>query len=456
MGPTTIAFVVTLAGLLVYTLLEPPKPFYWDSGGYWSLGESFTKDGHFSLLSFNSPLRGYALPLIDHYLQQLADALGWNPSSAAKLFNVLIFAALAAGLVPGLAQTAFPTQRWGALRRLAVAALLLVFWGGYLPFPLSDFPALAAAMVALIAVARAPRPGAMALAGLSAALAINMRPSYLLLAPMLAGLFLWSWLAARRDGSDQPSAGRWALGALALLLGFVVISLPQSLATHRHHGSYSFLPGSTQNLSSFQLTHGLQLQRYETWVGRDRRSPRMAYVEEAGERILADRPYRMVTGSKDYLDVVVAHPLTMVGVWTRHVVNGLDQRYSTPYVEHLATRSRNPIRLLGFLLVFVALLRVAWPAARRKLGPARWRYVAALPACCLTSIPAAMETRFLLPVYITSWLLVLGGPWPNPLAAEGSLIQRLRIPAIIGTSLLLFLAVIWSIAGQATDAFRFG
>jgi hypothetical protein len=454
-GSTAAAFVLTFVGLLVYTLLEPAKTFYYDASVYWGLADTFETAGHFSLLNFDSPLRGYALPLVDHFLRELADGLGWNHSSAAKLFNVAVFSALATVLIPSLARIAFPAQPWGLLRRLGLAALLLVFWGGYLPFPLSDFPALAAATLALIAIARAPTAGWMALAGVSAALAINMRPSYVLLGPILAGLFLWSWVAARRTATGRPLA-HWAVGAVLVMLGFVAISLPQSLATQRHHGSYSFLPGSTQNLSGFQLTMGLRLQRYETFVGTGQPSPAMNYVDEAGSRVLTDRPDSVVPGSREYLDLFVSHPLTMIGVWTRHVVNGLDQRYSTPYIEQIATPSRNPIRLLGFLLVFAAVVRMAWPAARRRLGPARWRYVAALPACCLTSIPSAMETRFLLPIYLTAWLLVLAGLWPNPLAGEGSIVKRLRTPAIIGAALLAFLALVVPIASRATETLHFG
>ncbi len=440
------AFAVAFGGMLVYTLLEPRERFVWDSGLYWLLGDAFVEDGRFSLLNYDNALRGYVMPLITFGLERA----GVSDSVAVKVFNSLVFAAVATLLLPALARTAFPEHEWGVARRLGAAVLLVVFWGGYLAFPLTDVPALAAAMVAVIAVARAPNAVAMAVAGVAAALALNLRPSYLLLVPIVAGLYGWAWLAQRRKGS----AGRWAVGALTLALGLVVVSLPQSLAMHRHHDTYSPVPGAAKNLAGFQLTAGLRLQRYETFTGTTQPSPAMNYVDETGREILAGRRDGKVRNGGEYLDVIAEHPAAMVGVWTRHVVNGLDQRYSTPYIDRLAGRGRNVVRLLGFLLVFMALLRVAWPAARKQLGPARWRYVAALPACCLTSIPAAMETRFLLPVYVVAWLLVLAAPWPNPLRGTG--VRRIATPIAICAGLVLFFALVLPIVGAATDSLRFG
>ena len=100
-----------------------------------------------------------------------------------------------------------------------------------------------------------------------------------------------------------------------------------------------------------------------------------------------------VKGTGQWLGLVVSHPVTMAGVFVRHLINGLDQRYDTPYVAHLDTGSQRWLRFAGFLLIFLALVRVLWGAARRRLGPARWRYIVVFALCCATSIPSAVETR---------------------------------------------------------------
>lgn len=451
-----LAFAVAFAAALIVTLAQSAKPFLYDSREYWGLGGIFTVDGHFSLLNFNSALRGYALPLINHVLHLFADWLGWQDSTAVKVFNAAIFGLLGTVVGPALAASIWPEHRWGLVRRLLLAALFIVFWSGYLAFPLSDFPALLMAMTALVAASRSRSPGWLLLCGVTAALAINMRPAYVLLAPIVVVLVGLDWWTSRRTA--PMSIGRRALCAGLLLAAFVVVTLPQSLATHRHYDSYAWLPGSTQNLSSFQLTVGMRLQRYETFVGPGKPAPQMNYIDHSGDRLLQEQDGGRIDGSAQYLGLTATHPLTMLPLFGRHLVNGLDVRYTTPYIEKLDSGSHRPQRLVGFALVFLALLRLLWPAARRGLGRTRWPLLAAIPAICLTSVPSAMETRFLLPIYLFCYLLVLAPGWPDPRTAlsAGTGRERWARPLTIGVGFVLFMALVWNVASAATGDLQFG
>jgi hypothetical protein len=446
-------FLVALAGTLAVAMLQGREPFYYDSGSYWELGQTFTQHGHFSLLNFTSPLRGYLLPLITHCLREVRAALQWTSSSTAKLFNAVIFALIGAVLGPRLAEIAWPNWRWGSGRRIALTALLLIFWSGFLNFPLSDFPALAMTLLAIIAITRYDAPGWMLVAGLACGAAIDMRPSYLLLAPILVTLVAWSWFEQR--GEPHASVRKRSLCIGLLITGLIVVSLPQSLSSHRFYKTWSFIPGSAINLTGFQLSNGLRIQRYETYVGTGH-GPQMFYEDEAGKRILKEQPNETVTGLSQYLEIVAKHPVTMADLFVRHIVNGLDQRNTTPYVQHLATRSHRWLRLAGFLLVFLALLRVLWPTARRLLEPARWRYPIALLLCCLTSVPSAVETRYLLPVYLLSYFMILLPAWPNPIGPASEGLRRYRTLATISVTLVAFLAIAFHIAGEATRQLAFG
>lgn len=305
--PAVAAFGVAFAAALTIALLHGEKPFYYDAGHYWELGDSFVVDGDFSLLNFDSPLRGYLLALIYHGLAGVADGLTWSPSSVVKIFNAAIVAAISTVLAPSLARLAWPELTWGFWRRLGLAALVLVFWRSYMSFPLSDFPALAAVMLALVAVGRAEAPGWMLVAGASSAAAINMRPAYILVVPAVVGLLAIAWWKAR--AAPRRSTARGLLGVAALLVGFAAISLPQSLATDRHHDSSSFVPGAVADLSSLQFTAGLTLQRYETFVGSDRPGGRMMYFDPTGQRILQSRDDAVVDDAGEYARIVVSHPI---------------------------------------------------------------------------------------------------------------------------------------------------
>lgn len=216
--------------------------------------------------------------------------------------------------------------------------------------------------------------------------------------------------------------------------------------------------GAAANLTDFQLTAGLQLQRYETYVGPDH-PPQMNFIDPSTAGIRADLGAdRQVNGYGDYLGIIVAHPLTMAGVFVRHLVNGMDRRYSTPYVEHVDTGGQRLFRIGGLLLAFLGLLRVLWPAARRGLGPARWRYPAALLAMVLTTLPTAVEPRFMLPLFVLVTILAVAPGWPERLGivSYGSALRRYAVPLAIAVGLVVFMTAAWAITAGATNHFQFG
>jgi hypothetical protein len=232
-----------------------------------------------------------------------------------------------------------------------------------------------------------------------------------------------------------------------------VISAPQVLATHRHGGGWSFIPGSQAHLSSLQYSDGLHLQRYDTYVGHAEPSPEMNYVDETGTRLLRQSGGYINTTSQ-YVKVILHHPLAMLGLFARHVINGLDQRYNTPYVEQVPPEQ--PLRALGFAFILLALVRIAWPAARRSLGPARWRYPIAMLLAGITSIASAVEARFLLPAASLSYIVVL--------APGSSALLRREVhgprPVVVAVSLLagalVFAFIVHTVTTGAGQDLRFG
>ncbi|WP_205696697.1 hypothetical protein [Conexibacter sp. SYSU D00693] len=452
------ALVVVLTACLLIALLSADQAFHYDAGVYWGLADVFDKGGRepFSLLNFEHPLRGYSFALVLREVRDVGRDLGLLDYQSVRIMMALVIALIGAVLAPRFAQTVWPSVRFGVLHRLAFAATLLAFWHGYLLWPLTDFPALAAGLLALIAAAHWRSPAWLAVAGAAAAFAVNLRPAYSVLVPAILLIVLWEWGKLHRAG--QRPTRRDGAAFVVLLVAMGLVSLPQSLATHRHFGSYNPVPGTTADLGSFQLTVGLQVQRYETYVGRDRTIPQMIYADPNTEDLRKEElgPDQQVKGSGEYVRIALEHPLTVAGVVWRRFVNGMDQRYSTPYINKLDDGDRRPWRLVGFSLLFAALVRLLWPAARRSLGPARWRYALGLLAACVTSLPSAMETRFLLPVYTLAWLLVFAPGWPKPWAAApgATPVQRARAPVAIVAGLAVFMLIVWSVVQATTDNFQ--
>lgn len=445
--PALTAFVLAFTGTLIVALTQGPKLFYGDSGNYWELASTFTHNGHFSLLNFESPARGYALPLMIYVLRALGEGVRWTDSSVAKLFNVALFALIGAVLAPRLAQTIWPRQRWSLLRRIGLTALLIVFWSGDLSYPLSDFPGLALALLALIAISRPDTPGWMLVAGAAAGLVIDVRAAYVPFLPMLLVIVALIWFAQR--GTQHASLARRALCVALLAFGFAAVSLPQSLSAHRHLGTWSFIPGRPEDLAREHFEMGMYSQRYDTFVSHGE-GYQVIYIDHTGLRILEEQPHGEIKTLSEYIGVVIDHPVAMAALLARHVLNGLDMRYSTVYVEHLDSGGLLWLRLAGFLLVFLALVRVLWPAARRSLGPTRWRYVIALLLCCLTSVFTAIETRYMLPAWLLAYMLVLAPAWPSPINHDKVGARRFQTAAILAVAYLVYMAVVWHVVSAAT------
>jgi hypothetical protein len=435
------SFVATFALCAVVALVQGATEFYYDAAHYWRLRDAFNATGSFSLLAFADPLRGYLFPLVNRGLAGTGGVFDLGDATIVRLFNAAVFAVIGGVLAPRFAQLAWPDLRLGVGRRLALTGLLLLFWHGYLLFPLTDFPALAAALLAIVAVGAWRSPGGALCAGLAAGAAVNFRPAYVLLIPAVLALAL-----VRR-----PKSAGWPLLArdvALILVGVVLISLPQSLAMHRHFDTWSPIPGSAAKLSSFQLTVGLERQRYETYVGVDYPTPQLNYYDKATDRVRAELDDGAVDGYPEYVGLVVQHPITMAGVFARRLINGLDQRYATPYVREVDPS--RALRWLNFTVIFAALLRLLWPAARRSLGTANWRFVLALAVTSVTALPSAMETRFLLPVYLIAYLLALAPGWPNPLRAGEGVWARLAAPAAIACIYVAFMGTMWLVVRETT------
>jgi hypothetical protein len=449
--PAQVAFAILLVAALIVAAIQGSKEFWWDSHGYWELSEGFNHAGTFSFSHYAyDGLRGYALPLTYFLLHHGGLQVGLGPGSDVNIFNAVLFALLGAVLAPELARITWPDRPWGLLPRLALGALLLIFWSGYLSYPLSDFPALVAGVLALVAVSRAASPAWLALAGLAAGYAINARPAYLLLAPLILFVFGWSWWRER----EQVPAGtaRRVLCVVALVAGLLVVTVPQSLYEHRASGSYTPLPGGGE-LAGLQYSAGLKMQRTEARASVGPR-PVMEYMEPSAVPIREELPAGKVADTGKYLEIVLDNPVTMAGLFFRHIVNGLDQRYTTPYIEHLEPPARRLLRLAGFLLIFAALLRLIWPRARRSLGAARRRYPLTLLACCATVPTTAVETRYLVPVFLLAAMVVLTPGWPNPLEA-GVGARRFRTIAVATACLAVYLVVVGLTVQRATHSLEF-
>ena len=415
--PTRLRYALSrhdwpLVGLLflAYLLYLPTTGYAalpFDAGKYWTLAERFFQAGHFQLLAYDDSLRGYLLALLNLPAKAVVHFTSTQPLAVTRVLGAATAALLFGWAGPALWRALVPTAPLSFAARLAFAALGFLFWRDYFNFPLSDFPALLALVVSLGLVLRPGPAWRLVAAGALLAAAINIRPVYLIAAPALVGLAAW----------EAPGAWRRGVVVAALALGFALISLPQLLMNGRHYQHWSPLvlsrdarfPAASLYLS--QLGWGLVIQKYETTLDPAAASPRMLYVDPAGQALLREEAIRHFPSYGAYLRELVHRPLSFAALYGRHLFNGLDVQYPSPYIRQVADRPP-ALALLHYSVWFGALVGL-WQQRRHWLRPRPLLAGAALLAPAFVSIPVAIECRFLLPLHLLLYAVFCFSFWPN-------------------------------------------
>ena len=398
------ALVVGIAaGYTLYLFASQYQNLYYDAELYWKLGHRFYQDGHFSLLAYDDSLRGYAYPLLNFVSLAVRKALHLPAVVVVKVLNAAM-AGLLFGLVgPRVWQAATGAGQPPAIaRRLVWAGLVFIFWRDYFNFSLSDFPALLALAVALWLVQR-PRLEAALLAGGALALALNIRPIYLASVLPVLGLF---GLSSRARPAVGPRA-------LALALGAALVLAPQFFINQRHFQVASPLVLSQSkalgihSLYLQKLKWGLLHEKYESSVGHELPTGQLLFLDAAGAAVLRAEGLTEISSPGQYFGLLARHPLTLAGIYARHLFAGLDISHPTPYLKRWAPS--RALQLLNYALWFRAVL----VALRRRPTAREALVLAALLLPCLAVVPMSMEVRFLLPLHLLLLSLVAFGQWPE-------------------------------------------
>ena len=439
-----------------------PQHLRYDAGEYWELATTFFVHKQFGLLHYHSAERGYAGPLLLLPAYALARLTGWMALTCTGLWGAG-WAALLFGAVLPAGWRQASGRALGGAAWAALLALGWLFWRGYFLFPLLDGAALAlfGAGLLLLGQRRALAWGA---AGLALALALNLRPSYLVSLPVVGlGLGL---LALRRPGHAPGGAGRcfWGhraaagarpassasprqlvpgAGPRAALLGAfalgAALALAPQWAINRHwFGRATPLvlfrdPHDARPIYLRALGWGTRVERYETGFFADAAGPprrTLLVPDAAGIRHLHPYGPRGFASYGQYAGFVARHPLAVAGRYGRHLAHTFDLWYATPYPLARHWPGQGLFRGLNYVLLALG-LRGLWRLPRRGPGAARGRWLLlALALPVLLTVPFHVETRYGMPLHLVLLLAAVGsqpwaGPWPRRRVAQWALLGAL-------------------------------
>ena len=425
-------FVLVAAVYLVYFWSDGYDRFYFDSQGYWDLGELYGREAVFSLFAFDDVKRGYSYPLVDFVLQTIADAVDVSDVAIVRMSGALLAATFGVVVAPRLARALFPGAVTTWWRVLALNGIVFLLWRDHFQFPLTDFPTLLIASVGVIGLLRRATRGYL-VAGLCFGLAANMRFAYVIVAliALLAVLLL-------------PRAAGWKSRTAAttiVLVPMFVVSLPQVALNLHHRDSWSPITPSPRAHTLEYLTLGLQAQRHETFVGSPDvyPSPLVFYLDPTTRGAIDDETLPLES-REQYARIVLESPLALTASYALHVFNGLDVRHVTPYVRDLGDKPL-VLPIVQFTLLFIAATQLALPDARRRLGGVRWLGVAVLLGSLLFILPASMTPRYFLAVHLLAYLLVCFSPGLRKTFLQGRLARSISLgllyAVVLATCLLL-------------------
>jgi len=361
--------------------------------------------------------RGYFFPAMLMPLHLIADSLDVDPLRVLKLALALAYGITLPILLPAVFVSAFggKVSFW---RRLIPVVLLMQLFPGLLLYPLSDLPALLMLLAGLSCVMVAVRAdrdkrrflGLMFLGGLLITAAYNTRTIYLF------GLLGMLALLSLRQGFVRQLRFPRLLALAAFSAGALVLSLPQLVLNKRTQGVSSLAviaQVGDYGLFASQMAWGITLQRYETTAPGTALVPGVYYLDPAGEEIFNSQislrnPFLL----RDYLGIVLRHPLDFLALYTRHAINGLDLRDGIVYARKLSPlRDRTAVfnfcvLALACWVLFAVHRRYPRRAGYRPAAPG-WHYalvILLLPV--LAIVPGAIETRFFAPVHLLAYCVI--------------------------------------------------
>lgn len=253
--------------LFIACLLTGVSFFAYDAKDYWNSAVSLL-DG-VEPAGGQLKVRGALTAAVYTPAAALAKIVG---DSSAPFFvlvqNSALIAWVGAHLVPRLLAVRGTVTAQG---RLAVAFVTWVTLAGFAPYPIMDLYAATLCLVAVSFLGSA-RWWSLALAGLAAAAAANIRPAYVIPIALLLVV-----VAVRY---------RWRAGFV--LLGALVALVPQVLLNWLRYDTLSLSPVMTDFLVGLQADYASYIVRYDTYLFSI--PPQQFYCSPAMARAAAENP----------------------------------------------------------------------------------------------------------------------------------------------------------------------
>lgn len=368
-----VSGIINSIVIMTVIFLHSNVPFLWDSHIYYNVGDAIF-DGGLVAWPSDAVYRGYVWPLIVTICKRL---LGWTILNERMSFTILIsivYGFVLAWIVVKVSEYLF--QRSITMPQVVLPVIWMsTFWWGLLAYPLSDIPAclMTAAAVILLWEIRNRLLSKKAiffksmLLGICAYGAYNIRTMYVVIWPLIFLPMVYDCIKSNKDRAKSLTA------LLLAVIGFCMIAWPQYRINQTKTGKTTpmiqtgMLFNTDLDLMTWQCVVGLQYQRYDTYLGKNMTGTEahpMYFSDPLREEFLAEG-CEVIRTKPQFIEYMLRNPVRAAGVYGRHYINLLDNRYPETYVQDLE-RGREPEVIIQYLMWFFGGVTLAYFYCQRN------------------------------------------------------------------------------------------
>ncbi len=305
-----LAFITLFIVFFGYANGYQNHTFYFDSGYYYDLSQSFMNNG-FSFTNYPLNYRGYFFPFLLFCFVNIGNIFHFSPNISLMI---------GAGITVAFAFVAF-----AELFQALISAgpfipffIFFTFWRDLIYYPLSDFYAFSFLVFAIYWLSKIRKTIRLInfilfslLSGICFYAAYNIRTIYLACAPIL--LILWF-----KEILRSKSSFSWKfISAISSLSGVLISAIPQLMINNKYYNNFNaFVP--TQGLNGFQMYSGLYMQRYETFVGNSALfpSPGVIFYDKVGKTLIEMYSLTPESSVFSFFTTIFKHPFDYLGILT--------------------------------------------------------------------------------------------------------------------------------------------
>lgn len=406
-------FAVIFTTLMTLSSILNKTSYLYDSIYYWQIADPVFENG-FNILNFPETFRGYLFLVLVGIVKQAVYRLGINGYWG---WRILISGMVSATLVYVLPMIFHKNDNthigWKDYVSNAIFILIFcVFWGDYIQYPLSDFPAcffILTGTAVLVRVKDKPNrihkivDGIISGAFLYAA--YNTRTAFLygiLIAVMVFVIYIL------REKSYKN-----LLVLMSLVIGLFLAAAPQMIINHQYLGSWDPKVHTeqwfteTNGLQLQQVFWGLEMSRYETYTGHLADYPKndVRFDDPIGQKMIG---LRGITEEEfSYVNIVkllIRQPLDMLGLYTRHLISLMTPVYSQIYITDMYVE-KGIIISLAILIWMTAAINILFNY-KKKFDKMTLCMLFAMVVPSLLQLAGAPELRFFLMAYLLLYYYV--------------------------------------------------